>query len=108
MSIGGELALHPHEDKLGGGTYYYDKQHMERIITEATLKIRNLNLPLNIFRSGYYAWSYHIFPILEKMDYRIDISCAPGIVNPDRDVNWTDDYRYNCYYNNKNADNYKS
>jgi len=110
LAIGGELALHPHEDKAGGGTYYYDKRHMERVINEFTLKIRNLGLPLNIFRSGYYAWSPYIPHILEKLDYKIDISCAPGIVNSNRDVNWSNAPRYAHYYNeqNKNQNNCKT
>ena len=98
VMMGGELALHPHEDRMGGGTYYDDKEHMERIIKDTTLKIRNLSLPLYIFRSGYYAWSQGIPDILKKMDYKIDISCAPGIVNSDRDVNWIGAPRYACYY----------
>jgi len=98
VRIGGELALHPHEDRVGGGTFYDDKKHMERIIKDSTLKIRNLSLPLYIFRSGYYAWSKNISDILEKVDYKVDISCAPGIVNSDRDVNWIGAPRYACYY----------
>jgi len=110
LAIGGELALHPQEDKVGGGTYYYDKRHMERVINEITMKIRNLNLPLNIFRSGYYAWSPYIAPILRKLNYKIDLSCAPGIVDPNRDVNWINAPRY-AYYNNeqnKNQNNCKT
>ena len=110
LAIGGELALHPHEDKVGDGTYYYDKRHMERVVKEVTLKIRNLNLTLNIFRSGYYAWSHYMPNILQKLDYKIDMSCAPGIFNPNRDVNWINASQYAYYYNeqNKNKDNCKT
>jgi hypothetical protein len=47
---------------------------------------------------------------LGKLNYKIDISCAPGIVDPNRDVNWINAPRYAYYYNeqNKNQNNCKT
>jgi len=105
--MGGEVALHPHEDKLDGGTLYDDEEHMRKIIKDVTNKIRNLSLPLYIFRSGYYAWSQFIPEILKELDYKIDISCAPGVVNPNRDVNWIGSPKYAFYYGKNKQNQHK-
>ena len=107
VEMGGELALHPHEDKSVEGTLYNNERHMKKIIKDVTNKIRSIPLPLYIFRSGYYAWSNFIPDILRELEYKIDISCAPGAINPARDVNWIDSPKYACYYDKNKQNQFK-
>lgn len=87
-SRGVDLALHPHEDRRGGGTLYTDTAHLARVIPAAAQALRDGGLAVPAFRSGYCAFSNAVAPILERSGFAVDLSAAPGIYNPARGVDW--------------------
>jgi hypothetical protein len=87
-SGGCDIALHAHEDRPGGRTWFHDRAHVARVVAECSAKLRKAGLTVRAFRSGYCAFSTHLVPILEANGLDVDLSAAPGIVNHERDVDW--------------------
>lgn len=86
--MGFDLVLHAHEDRRGGGTYFEDRARLERVIPKTADALRAAGLRVEVFRSGYCAFSNALTAVLEAAGVRLDLSAAPGIYNSSRDVDW--------------------
>jgi hypothetical protein len=87
-AAGCDIALHAHEDRPGGRTWFHDRAEVDRVVAEASAKLREAGLTVRTFRSGYCAFSSRLVPVLEANGFDVDLSAAPGIVNRKRDVDW--------------------
>jgi hypothetical protein len=94
---GGELMLHPEEDlyplpegPIKDGTYYKDSRYMERILKEKIEFMREKGLPCAAFRGAFFGLTEQIVGALTRLGVEIDLSCAPGIVLPERAADWAD------------------
>jgi len=93
---GGELLLHPEDDQPLGGPLssdvepdYRDKRYMEALIREKMAAMREHGLVFTAFRGGLFGFTDKIAEILREVGIRIDLSCAPGQVLPERAADWT-------------------
>jgi len=93
---GGELVLHPEEDvyatpqsRLPNDSYYSHPEHMEAIIRTKIRELRNNNLPLAAFRGALFGFTDEIAAVVKNAGIGIDLSCAPGIVIPERRAQWS-------------------
>ena len=92
---GSDLTLHPEEDlyataetRLGVGTRYEDSLHMEALIEEQAAFMNDQKLPFAAYKGGYHGLTMDIVRILEKVGIPIDVTCAPGIVWPEKAASW--------------------
>ncbi len=88
VQSGGELAIHPHEDIGKAGTLYADPAHMHGVIRHMKERMAAHGLAPTAFRGGYFAFSQVLPRILETEGILVDLSSAPGLIRPERDVDW--------------------
>lgn len=88
LDAGLALALHPHEDLPGGGNRYGDAAHLAGVVREALAVARRAGLAVTAFRSGGFAWNPALPEILDDAGIRLDLSPAPGLRAPDRNIDW--------------------
>ncbi len=86
---GGELAVHPHEERVKSGHAIEDLDHMrfviswkQRLLTEAGVKPTTLRIPYNGYVPG-------LTQIAEENELLIDLSSAPGFAKE----LWRSDWR---------------
>lgn len=95
VADGADLALHPEEDLYGPGpgtgpescSYTYTG-HMRDVITSRVQKMQAAGLRLAAFRGGYHGFTPEIGAIMKDVGIGIDLSCAPGIVWPQKAAAW--------------------
>ncbi|WP_185984660.1 hypothetical protein [Aureimonas mangrovi] len=92
---GADLVLHPEEDLYGPGpgtapdsTTYYHTDHMRGVIQDCVEAMTSAGLPLHAYRGGYHGFTPEIGAILKDVGISIELSCAPGIVWPQKAANW--------------------
>jgi hypothetical protein len=92
---GADLVLHAEEDlygpppgKLSGTCTYLDIDHMRPILLEKADAMRRLGTPFAAYRGGYHGFTPAIGAVLREAGIPIDLSCAPGIVWPDKAASW--------------------
>lgn len=93
---GGELILHPEEDPYPtpetasrNEPCYNDIVHMESIIKDRASYMKGKKLPFAAFRGGFFGLTDDIVKVLKKVGIKVDLSCAPGIVCPERAADWS-------------------
>jgi hypothetical protein len=94
-SDGADLVLHPEEDLYGpppgkepGACSYYDIGHMRPIILQKAEAMRRLGVPFAAYRGGYHGFTPEIGAVVKEAGIGIELSCAPGIVWPDKAAGW--------------------
>lgn len=94
---GADLVIHPEEDLYGPGPgtgpescSYYHTGHMRDVILSRASKMREAGLPVSAYRGGYHGFTAEIGAILKEAGIAIDLSCAPGIVWPQKAAAWGD------------------
>jgi len=93
VEAGGELALHAHEDRLNGKTYFDDQRHLESMVTTGSSLAADAGLALTSFRSGFFAFNDGLTSLLERAGLVVDLSCAPGVDVPERDAFWPREWK---------------
>jgi len=93
---GGELIFHPENDQplVAQSSFkaepdYHDKEYMEALIREKMAAMREPGLAFTAFRGGLFGFTDGIADILRKVGIRIDLSCAPEQVLPERAADWS-------------------
>lgn len=101
---GADLVLHPEEDLYGpppgkepGACTYYDIGHMRPLILEKAEAMRAQGLPFAAYRGGYHGFTPEIGAVVKEAGIGIELSCAPGIVWPDKAAAW-DGAPLSAYY----------
>jgi len=94
-SDGADLVLHPEEDLYGPGPgtgedscSYYHTDHMREVILSRVEKMREAGLSFTAYRGGYHGFTPDIGAILKEAGIGIELSCAPGIVWPQKAASW--------------------
>ena len=87
---GAEIAVYPHEEIVGEGTIVTSTRHMRKIITEKTQQLRDAGIEPTSYRGGYCAYDPALTAILEEVGIDVDLSAAPGQVNPQWSEEWAD------------------
>lgn len=94
---GADLVLHAEEDLYGpppgtppGACMYYDIAHMRPIILEKADRMRRLDIAFGAYRGGYHGFTPEIGAVVREAGIGIDLSCAPGIVWPEKAAAWRD------------------
>lgn len=94
---GVDLVLHAEEDLYGpppgrpaGSCTYYDIAHMRPIILGKAEAMRGLGIPFAAHRGGYHGFTPEIGRAMKEAGIGIDLSCAPGIVWPEKAAAWGD------------------
>jgi hypothetical protein len=94
-SAGADLVLHAEEDLYGpppgktdGSSSYLDTGHMRAVITAAVQRMRASSLDFDAYRGGYHGLTPDIAGIVRGLGVMIDLSCAPGIVWPEKAASW--------------------
>lgn len=92
---GADLVLHPEEDLYGpppgrepGTCSYFDIGHMRPIILDKAQRMRELGTPFSAYRGGYHGFTPEIGAVVKEAGIGIELSCAPGIVWPDKAAAW--------------------
>jgi hypothetical protein len=92
---GSELVLHAEEDLYGspagkavGSCSYYDTDYMHPIILGKSETMRSLGIPFAAYRGGYHGFTSNIGALVKKAGIGIDLSCAPGIIWPEKAAAW--------------------
>lgn len=78
QALGCDLALHPHEDRVDGGSFYGDLAHMCSVIEGALAQAGRVGLRFAAFRSGTFAWGAAMPRLLSEFGFRLDLSALPG------------------------------
>lgn len=94
---GGELILHPEEDvystpgsNLEGDSYYNHPKYMASVIRAKVSEMERHGLSLAAFRGALFGLTDGLVPVIKRSGFKIDMSCAPGIVLPERMAYWID------------------
>lgn len=94
-SEGADLVLHAEEDLYGpppgttpGACTYYDIEHMRPLILRKAEAMHRLGLPFAAYRGGYHGFTPAIGEVLKQAGIGIDLTCAPGIVWPEKAAAW--------------------
>jgi hypothetical protein len=92
---GGELMLHPENYQLTTTrtktqSEYLDLNCMEALIREKTSFMKGRGLPFTAFRGGFFGLTDGIVKILKRMGIRVDLSCCPELVRPERAADWSE------------------
>jgi hypothetical protein len=89
------LALHTEEDfyqlpqhRGSGICGYLDAEGLRPIITESLAKLRNEGLEVEAYRAGSGSQTRTIVDALFERGIRLDLSCAPGIAQVERAIDW--------------------
>ncbi|MGI6853902.1 hypothetical protein [Mesorhizobium sp. 1B3] len=97
VADGADLVLHPEEDLYGPGPgtgpdscSYYHTGHMRDVILSRARKMRDAGLALSAYRGGYHGFTTDIGSLLKEAGIGIELSCAPGIVWPEKAAAWGD------------------
>ena len=97
ITDGADLVLHPEEDLYGPGpgtvsesTTYYHTEHMREVIVTCVENMDKAGLALPAYRGGYHGFTPEIGVILKEVGIGIELSCAPGIVWPQKAADWGD------------------
>ncbi len=97
VADGGVLTLHPEEDlystpetRLDSGSYYEDIGHMEPIMRSKAELMKSAGLPFAAYKGGYQGLTMEIVNVLAELGIPIDVTCAPGIVWPEKLAAWGD------------------
>lgn len=92
---GADLVLHAEEDLYGpppgarpGSCAYHDIGHMRPLILAKADAMRRLGLPFAAYRGGYHGLTPAIAAAVREAGIGIDLSCAPGIVWPEKAADW--------------------
>jgi hypothetical protein len=92
---GADLVLHAEEDlygpppgKTAGSCSYYDTHHMRQVILGKSGTMRDLDMPFAAYRGGYHGFTPDIGVLLKETGIGIDLSCAPGVVWPEKAAAW--------------------
>lgn len=88
-AIGGEVAVHLHEEIKGHGTRYDDEAHMRTVFKDAYDRLVGAGLDPVAYRAGHYAYHPLTSGLLEEFGIHVDYSCAPGMNAPEREAVWT-------------------
>lgn len=101
---GADLVLHPEEDLYGppagkepGSCSYYDVGHMRPLILRKAEVMGELGMPFAAYRGGYHGFTPEIGAAVKEAGIGIELSCAPGIVWPDKAAAW-DGAPLSAYY----------
>jgi len=97
LESGGELALHPHEDRPDGTTYFDDAVHLAHAVMSCVKAAADAGLPLAAFRTGFFAFNDSLPRTLERSGITVDLSPAPGINVPERGACWPEGFRSATY-----------
>lgn len=89
VEMGGEVAVHLHEEIKGVGTRYDDWDHMHAMLRDAHDRLLGAGLEPVAYRAGHYAYHPFMNAMLEAFDILVDYSCAPGLDAPEREAVWT-------------------
>ena len=94
---GADLVLHAEEDLYGpppgtapGACTYHDIRHMRPLILEKAEAMRRLGMPFAAYRGGYHGFTPAIGAAVREAGIGIELSCAPGIVWPEKAAAWGD------------------
>ncbi len=92
---GGDLVMHAEEDlygpppgKVEGRCSYLDAAHMREVIGVTAARMREAGLAFDAYRGGYHGLTPAIAAAALDAGMSIDLSCAPGIVWPERAASW--------------------
>jgi len=88
VNNGGEIAIHPHEEKKGVGNFFSDTEHMRNLIKSKSEELRKAGLKATTFRGAYNGFTADLTQILEENDILIDLSSAPGMENDLWTTHW--------------------
>jgi len=86
---GAELAVHLHEEIKGGGVRFGEEPHMRAVFADCARRLRRAGIEPVAYRGGHYAYAPFMNRVLADNGIAIDLSCAPGMVHPDREAVWT-------------------
>lgn len=90
VAMGGELAIHLHEEIKGEGTRYAEWDHVLAMFLDCRRRLEEAGIRAVAYRGGHYA--YHPFMNRMLVDNEIfaDYSCCPGLDEPSREAIWTE------------------
>lgn len=88
LDSGLELALHPHEERFDGSTFYDDPNHLRQVIGGSMDLAGKLGLPIAAFRSGTFSFHRAVPPMLAEAGIDVDLSAGPGLFDHQRNVAW--------------------
>lgn len=83
-----ELALHPHEERADGTTFYDNGGHLRRVIAATKQKAAVAGITFTAFRSGSFSFHPALPALLAEAGIAIDLSAGPGLVDPKRGIAW--------------------
>lgn len=87
-AAGLELALHPHEERADGTTFYDDEEHLRQVIAATMREAEAAGIAFAAFRSGSFSFHPALPAILAGAGIAIDLSAGPGLVDPKRSIAW--------------------
>jgi hypothetical protein len=85
---GGEIAVHPHEERVASAHCIDDLQHMRFIISWKRRELLDAGIKPTAFRLPYNGYVAGLTRILEENNLLVDLSAAPGFVNSLWRANW--------------------
>ena len=88
VANGGEIAIHPHEEKKAEGNFFTDTAHMRQIVTSKCNELAAVGLKATSFRGAYNGYTPELTGILEENGILVDLSSAPGLENPLWTAHW--------------------
>lgn len=90
VANGGELAVHPHEERVRTGHFIEDLDHMRFIISWKRQELISVGLTPTALRVPYNGYVAGLTSIAEDNELLVDLSGAPGCVNDLWRANWKD------------------
>lgn len=88
IANGGEIAVHPHEERVNGGHIIEHLDHMRYIISWKRRQLLDSGITPTAFRLPYNGYVSGITEILEGNELLVDLSGAPEFVNEYWRSNW--------------------
>ncbi|WP_026379216.1 polysaccharide deacetylase family protein [Afifella pfennigii] len=88
VAAGLALALHPHEERANGTTFYDDEKHLRQVIAASLQRARAAQIPLAAFRSGSFSFHPALPAILAEAGIGLDLSAGPGLFDKRRSIDW--------------------
>lgn len=88
LANGGELAVHPHEERVRAGHFIEDLDHMRFIISWKRKALFSAGLTPTALRMPYNGYVAGLTRIAEDNQLLVDLSAGPGCVNALWRANW--------------------
>ena len=88
IANGGEIAVHPHEERINAGHMIGDLEHMRYIISWKRQQLNDAGIRPTSLRLPYNGYVAGLTKIAEDNDLLVDMSAATGFVRDYWSANW--------------------